>query len=125
MKIFLIAIQLFVGLNILRIWLITNNRSSTYRGGDGKAKTLKEEFEYYGLSLRFMYLVGALKIAASLGLIVGIWVPVLVPFSAGALIILMLGAVAMHIKVKDKIRTYLPALLMLTLSTTILLISIL
>jgi hypothetical protein len=124
MKILLIVLQLFVAFNILRIWLVTNNRASIYRGGDGEAKTLRQEFEYYGLPLWFMYVVGALKVAAAIGLIVGIWVPALIPYSAGALIILMLGAVAMHIKVHDKVKTYLPALLMLVLSTTILLMSL-
>jgi hypothetical protein len=124
MNILLIVLQVFVGLNILRIWLVTNKRASVYRGGDGKAKTLREEFEYYGLPAWFMYVVGTLKVAAALGLIAGIWVPELVPYAAGGLIVLMLGAVTMHIKVRDKVTTYLPALLMLTLSTIILLLTI-
>ncbi len=125
MKIVLIVLQLFVALNILRIWLITNQRASIYRGGDGKAKTLREEFEYYGLPRWFMYVVGSLKVAAALGLILGIWMPVLIPFAAGGLIILMLGSIAMHIKVGDKLKTNLPAILMLVLSTAILLLTIL
>ena len=123
MKILLIILQLFVALNILRIWLITNQRASIYRGGDGKAKTLREEFEVYGLPLWSMYVVGILKVAAAIGLIVGIWMPVLVPFAAGGLMVLMLGAITMHIKVRDKVTTYLPALLMFVLSTTILILS--
>ena len=123
MKILLIILQLFVALNILRIWLITNQRASIYRGGDGKAKTLREEFEVYGLPLWSMYVVGILKVAAAIGLIVGIWMPVLVPFAAGGLMVLMLGAITMHIKVRDKVTTYLPALLMFFLSTTILILS--
>ncbi len=124
MKFILIALQLFVALNILRIWLVTNNRASIYRGGDGKAKTLREEFEYYGLPLWFMYVVGSLKVSAALVLILGIWMPDLIPYAAGGLVILMLGAVAMHIKVHDQLTTYLPALLMLTLSATILLLTL-
>lgn len=119
----LIFLQLFVGVNILRIWLVTNQRASMYRGGDGKAKTLREEFELYGLPLWFMYFVGALKVTTAIGLLLGIWMPVLVPFAAGGLIILMLGAIAMHIKVRDKVETYHPALIMLVLSSTILLLS--
>lgn len=119
MQIVLIILQLFVALNILRIWLITSQRASIYRGGDGEAKTLREEFEYYGLPVWFMYVVGGLKIAAAIGLIVGIWMPALTPIAAAALIILMLGAIAMHIKVGDKLTTYLPAMLMFVLSTII------
>ncbi len=124
MNIILIILQLFVALNILRIWLITNQRSSVFRGGDGEAKTLREEFKYYGLPLWFMYLVGSLKVAAAAGLIAGIWMPNLIPYAAGGLIVLMLGAVAMHIKVKDKLKTNLPALTMLILSTAILLMAL-
>ncbi len=120
MKTVLIVLQLFVALNILRIWLITNNRVSIHRGGDGKAKTLKQEFDVYGLPEWFMYVVGALKISAAIGLLLGFWKPLFIPYAAGALIVLMLGAIAMHIKVKDKILTYLPAMLMLVLSAAIL-----
>jgi hypothetical protein len=123
MKIALLVLQLFVALNILRIWLVTNQRASIYRGGDGEAKTLRQEFEYYGLPVWFMYVVGGLKVASALGLILGIWFPSLVSVAAGALIVLMTGAVAMHVKVGDKLTTYLPALLMLTLSTAIFLLS--
>jgi len=125
MNVLLISLQLFVSLNILRIWLVTNNRKSIHRGGDGRAKTLREEFEVYGLSLRFMYVVGTLKVSAALGLLVGFWIPILIPISALGLALLMVGAIAMHVKVKDKVLTYLPALLMFSLSTAILLISIL
>jgi hypothetical protein len=123
MKTILIILQVFVAMNILRIWLVTNKRASIYRGGDGEAKTLKEEFEYYGLPVWFMYLVGALKVASAVGLLVGIWMPSLIPVAAGGLIVLMIGAVIMHIKVNDKVTTYLPALLMLTLSTVIFLLT--
>lgn len=123
MKIILIVLQLFVGLNILRIWLITNKRASIYRGGDGKAKTLREEFAFYGLPLWFMYVVGGLKVASAIGLIVGLWIPDLVPFAAGGLIVLMLGAIAMHFKVRDKFTTYLPALSIFLLSTAIFLLT--
>ncbi|MEM9338202.1 MAG: DoxX family protein [Bacteroidota bacterium] len=112
-----------MALNILRIWLVTNRRASIYRGGDGKAKTLREEFEYYGLPAWFMYVVGSLKVAAAIGLIVGIWMPAVIPFSAGGLIILMIGAIAMHAKIRDKLVTHLPAVLMLVLSATILFLS--
>lgn len=119
MKTALLVLQLFVSLNILRIWLITNNRASVHRGGDGKAKTLKEEFEVYGLPVWFMYVVGALKISAAIGILAGIWMPQLLPYASAALMLLMTGAIIMHIKVNDKLHTYLPALLMFSLSAII------
>ena len=57
----------------------------------------------YGLSVGFMYLVGTLKVVAAVGLIIGIWMPSAIPYSAGALIILMTGVIVMHIKVHDKV----------------------
>jgi len=123
MEIVLIILQLFVALNILRIWLVTSGRASIYRGGDGKAKTLREEFEVYGLPVWFMYVVGSLKVLAAVGLIVGIWMPMVTPIAAAGLIILMIGAIVMHIKVGDKVTTYLPALLMFTLSSAIFLLT--
>ena len=124
MKIILISLQIFVALNILRIWLITNRRESIHRGGDGKAKTLREEFEVYGLPVWFMYLVGTLKVAAALGLLFGFWMPMLIPIASSGLMILMIGAILMHIKVRDKVVTYLPALLMFCCSSAILLLAL-
>ncbi len=124
MDIVLIILQLIVAISILRVWLVANQKASMFRGGDGKAKTLREEFEFYGLPIGFMYVVGSLKVAAAIGLIIGIWIPILVPFSAGGLVILMMGAISMHIKVKDKLKTNSPAILMFVLSSIILLLSL-
>jgi hypothetical protein len=59
--------------------------------------------------------IGFLKMLCAALLIVGIWVPVVTQPAAIALAVLMLGAVAMHVKVKDPIQRSIPAFVMLVL----------
>ena len=66
------------------------------------------------------YLVGGLKITVAIMLIVGIWVPSLVTPAAAVLVVLMLGAIGMHIKVSDPLKKALPATLVLLMSVAIL-----
>ena len=73
-------------------------RPTAWRGGN--AKDMKQEFEVYGLPAPFVKVVGFLKLLFATMLIVGIWVPALVQPAAIGLATLMLGAVAMHLKVK-------------------------
>jgi hypothetical protein len=76
---------------------------------------MKEEFEVYGLPSWFMRAVGFLKVALSVLLIAGIWLPAVTKPAAGGTAVLMAGAVAMHVKVKDPVRRSLPALAILVL----------
>ena len=117
----LIVVQLIVSAGLLNVWLLRINKATPYRGRD--SKNMKEEFKAYGLPSWFMYLVGFLKLCIALLLILGIWFPVLVRPSAVVLIILMLGALSMHMKVKDPFIKSIPALLMLSLSIFIYLVS--
>jgi hypothetical protein len=66
-----------------------------------------------------MMLVGALKLLLAAALIAGIWVPDLTLPAALGMAVLMLGAIAMHLKVKDPARRSLPALCMLLLSLVV------
>ena len=96
-------------------------RSSTsYRGG--ASQSLREEFAAYGLPTWAFYVVGFLKITAAILLIVGLWRPELVRPAAGVVVVLMLGALAMHLKVKDAPLKSLPALLMLTMCAALVLL---
>ena len=63
-----------------------------------------------------MVFIGAAKILLATCLILGIWVPVLVKPAAIAMALLMIGAVSMHVKVKDTLQKSLPAFTMLVLS---------
>jgi DoxX-like family len=110
-------LQIIVGLGLLNVWLVRRRSSTSYRGGN--AKTLQEEFATYGLPGFAFYLVGALKIGAALVLIAGLWMALPVQAAAGLVAVLMLGAVAMHVKVGDPLVKALPAVLMLAMSAAI------
>lgn len=77
---------------------------------------MTEEFRVYGLPNSFVYIVGGLKISIAAMLLGGIWHPSLVLPAASLLAILMLGAIAMHIKVADPIQKSMPAVAMLLMS---------
>jgi len=118
MRMLMPLLQVIVALGLLNVWLVRASRSTTYRGGS--AKTMAEEFAAYGLPDWMRKLVGMLKIGAAIALIVGIWVPVLVAPTALLVSVLMLGALAMHVKIGDSIRKSVPAFLVLALCIAIL-----
>lgn len=111
------VLQIIVGLGLLNVWLIRRRSSTEYRGGE--ARTLREEFRVYGLPEFAFYVVGALKIAAGVVLIAGVWVPLPVRLAAGVVAALMVGALVMHVKVGDPVKKSIPAGLMLLLSVAI------
>jgi len=61
-------------------------------------------------------IVGFLKVGAALALLTGIFVPELVRPAAMIMAGLMVGALTMHVKVKDPPKKSLPAAIMLALS---------
>jgi len=107
------VIQVVIALGILNVWVLRYGKATAWRGGE--AKNMKEEFEVYGLPGWFMKLVGALKVLFAGLLIAGVWVPGLAVPAAIGLGILMLGALAMHVKVKDPLKKSLPAFSVLVL----------
>jgi hypothetical protein len=109
-----IVVQIVIALGILNVWLLRPGKATTWRGG--AAKTMKEEFAVYGLPPWFMPLIGFLKISLAVLLIAGIWIPEVTQPAAIGMAILMLGAVSMHVKVKDPAQKSLPAFTMLVLS---------
>ena len=110
-------LQVVVALGLLNVWLVRAQSSTAYRGGS--AQSLKDEFATYGLPEWTFYLVGGLKIGAAILLIVGIWVPQVVRPSAIVVAVLMIGALAMHAKVKDPLTKSLPALMVLLMVVAI------
>lgn len=110
-------LQLAVALGLLNVWLVRRGSATSYRGGD--AQTLKEEFVAYGLPPTLFYVVGALKIGSAISLIAGIWDERLILPAAAVVALLMVGALVMHVKVKDPPIKSLPALLMLIMSAAL------
>ena len=110
-------LQVVVALGLLNVWLVRPRMATSYRGGD--ATTLKTEFAAYGLPEWFFYLIAVLKVGAAISLLIGIWYrPLVLPASA-LVVALMLGALGMHLKVKDPPMKSLPAFLMLLMSATL------
>lgn len=111
-------LQLIVAVGLLNVWLFRSKSATAYRGGN--ALNLKEEFNAYGLPSAAFFIVGALKIGAAFALLVGVWVPSLVPPAVAVVGILMIGAIAMHVKVGDPLKKSIPAVAMLLMSAGIL-----
>jgi len=107
-------LQLVLALGLLNVWLLRFNKPSSYRGG--AARSLREEFSAYGLSDSVFYGVGFLKVGSALALIAGLWFSVLVVPAAAIVVALMIGAIVMHVRVKDPVIKSLPAIFMFGLS---------
>ena len=122
MEIILILIKLTIAIGILNVWMIRFNQETPWRGGN--AKSLKEEFNVYGLPSWFIYLIGFLKITLGGLLIIGLWIESLNLYASGLMILLMIGAILMHVKVRDPLKKSIPAFSMIILLLTILINSI-
>jgi hypothetical protein len=107
--------QTVAALWILNVWFNRFNKDTGYRGGG--ATNMREEFEEYGFSKDQMYVVGAAKVSLATLMLAGLAVPKLVRPASTGLALFMLGAIGMHVKVKDPIKRSAPALTVLTLST--------
>ena len=114
MKILLNTVQIIVALGLVNVWVLRFGRKTPYRGGAGES--LPGEFAAYGLPNWFVWLVGALKLSCAALFVAGIWLPYTVAPAAGVLIALMLGAILMHVKVRDPLVRSFPAALMLGMS---------
>ena len=114
MNIVISILQIAVAAGLLNVWLLRFQRSTPYRGGD--ARSMREEFAVYGLPGWFRYVIGTLKVGSALCLIAGLWFRFLVFPSALLIAILMLGALVMHVKIRDPLKKSVPALVMLALS---------
>jgi hypothetical protein len=115
------VLQLVVGLGLLNVWIVRSRSATAYRGG--AATSLREEFAVYGLPVAVFFTVGVLKVGSALVLIAGVWLDVPVQVAAGVVAALMVGALAMHVKVGDPVKKAVPATLMLAMSTAIALLA--
>ena len=115
-----LVFQIIIALGIFNVWLLRFGRSTEWRGGE--AQNMKEEFAAYGLPPSFMYFIGALKLTLAAMLVVGIWVPTLVQPAAIGMAALMVGAIAMHVKVRDAFLRAVPAACMFALSVSVVLL---
>jgi hypothetical protein len=70
---------------------------------------MREEFAAYGLPEWSMYVVGGLKVGAACALVAAVWLPALAAPAAMLVSVLMLGALSMHLKVRDPLVKSVPA----------------
>ncbi len=111
-------LQVLIAFGLVNVWLVRFEKATKYRGGG--AQNMKQEFAAYGLPVWSLYVVGFLKISVALIMLLVLYMPYYIAsfgFSAlGVLIILMLGAITMHIKIKDSLTKTLPAIGMLAMA---------
>ena len=107
-------LQILIALTLINVWLIHFSKPTKYRGKG--AENMLNEFKAYGLPAWFMYLVGVSKLIIASCLIVGVWLPVFVFPATVLLAVLMIGAIAMHLKVKDSFKRTAPATVLLVIT---------
>jgi hypothetical protein len=115
----IIAIKIVIFISIINVWFFRYGRPTPWRAG--KATSMKDEFKAYGLSETMMYLVGGLKVLFAFLLVLSIWYEIFAIPAAAGMGIMMLGAIIMHIKVKDPLKKSFPAFSFLVLSSVIIL----
>jgi len=114
---FTVAAKIIIFISLINVWFIRFNKPTPWRGGE--SKSMKEEFETYGLSPTIMYTIGTIKVGLAILLIASIWLKDLSTPAAGALGIFMLGAIAMHVKADDPNIKSFPALILFLLAVGI------
>lgn len=106
--------QIFIAIAMFDVWLLRYDKPQRARGGN--ATTMAEEFAVYGLPAWFRNVVRILKLTSGALMIAGIWYGPLALVAGIALLVMMSGALAMHIKVSDPFYKSIPATLFLLLS---------
>ncbi|WGD34531.1 DoxX family protein [Olleya sp. YS] len=112
-----IALKIIVALSIINVWVIQPNKKTKWRGGN--ADNIVEEFKAYGLSKSFCYGIGFLKVSLALLLLVSIKFNSVTLLASSGLALLLLGSIAMHIKIKDPLYMSFPAFLFVVLNVVI------
>jgi|TARA_B110000259_G_scaffold17429_1_gene18452 hypothetical protein len=119
----ILALKIIVGLSILNVWLLLAHKPTKWRGGNNMESIIKE-FEAYGLSIQFCYVVGFLKISFACILIASIKFEFLTLIGSIGLTTLLLGSVLMHLKVKDALYKSFPAALFILMNVVIIYFSL-
>ncbi|NEV93362.1 DoxX family protein [Psychroflexus sp. YR1-1] len=115
----ILIFKVVIALGILNVWLLRFNKQTEWRGA--AAGNMNEEFTKYGLPVWLVPVIGFLKLGFATLLIISIFNDGynLGFIGAVGMGILMIGAIAMHIKINDPLKRSLPAFLMLVMSAFI------
>lgn len=110
-------LQIILAFGLVNVWLVRFRKPTKYRGGG--AANMEQEFRAYGLPTWFMYIIGTAKMVIAGLLVMGLWIPAVILPAAAVLAVLMIGAVAMHIKVRDVFIKMVPAMAMLGMAIAV------
>ena len=113
------VVQVFIAIAMFDVWLFRYDRPQRARGGD--ARNMVEEFRVYGLPDWFRNVVRVLKLGAGTLMVVGIWSTSAALVAGTVLVVLMGGAILMHVKVRDPFFKSMPATLFFVLSGLVML----
>ena len=80
-----------------------------------KMPQVMDSMAHVGVKPNQIPVLAYLEIAGAIGILVGIAYPLLAFVSAGALMLYFLGAVAAHLRIKDKFKDFAPALFLAVL----------
>ena len=94
--------QLIVAISVLFVWIF-------------RFHNVEKEFKQFGLSVTIRSAVGAAKIALATLLLVGIYQPCYVFYSAISMAFFMLSAQYFHFKLKNPLQQRIPSLIFLFL----------
>jgi uncharacterized membrane protein YphA (DoxX/SURF4 family) len=83
------------------------------------ADQMKQDFDRFKYPRWFMYFTGALEIVAALGVLAGIFVPILAVLSGLLIAAVMIGAISTHVRMKDPGSRIAPPLVLLALAIVV------
>ena len=78
-----------------------------------------EMLHHLGLTDGKIRLLGAIEVLGALGLLIGIWIPILGLLAAIGFVLYFLGAALAHVRSKDAAKDMVPALVLLVLSIVV------
>lgn len=68
------------------------------------SEDMKQGFEYFGYGQGFRIFTGFLEILSAIVIIAGIWIEPLAAIGGIMIVIVMIGAIMTHVKIKDKVK---------------------
>jgi DoxX-like family len=77
-----------------------------------RSSSMVKSAEHLGFSSTAHAGIGVLEVAAAVGLVIGIWVPLLGLLAAGGVVLLLVGAVISHARAGDGLGDKAPALVL-------------
>lgn len=89
-----------------------------------RAPQIVETMERLGVPLRMLPILGAVKVAGGLGLLVGQWNDALLTVASLGLVLYFAGATAAHLRRKDEVQHTAPAVVLLLCSVVVFAVSL-